>query len=183
MPSSKIKELPSQSYLNDILDYDKITGKLTWKEKSLEKCGDTKEFNRWNGRHKNKPAFTTKDKNGYYHGTINSINYLAHRVIYKMVYGVEPEFIDHDDGNPSNNSLDNLNSVTRKENNSNSKKRSDNKSGVVGVIFNKNKNKWEAYINHHNKRHNLGSYVNIDDAIKARKEAEKLFSFNLNHGR
>lgn len=181
--SPEYKPTPPQEYLKTLLDYDPTTGKLIWREKSLESCGSTREFNRWNGRHKGKPAFTTKDKSGYYHGTIDSVRYLAHRVIYKLFYGIEPEFIDHDDGNPSNNRISNLISATRKENNSNTKKRSDNKSGVVGVIYHKGKQKWEAYINHNNKRYGLGSYTNIEDAIKARKEAEVLYGFNPNHGR
>lgn len=177
------KELPSQLKLNTLLDYDPNTGILTWKEKPLEYCENEREYNRWNARHKGKQAFTSKDKNGYYHGTIDSVNYLASRIIWKLVYGTEPDFVDHDDGNPSNNKLNNLFSVTRKENNSNTSKRLDNKSGVTGVIFHKTKNKWEAYINHNKRRYGLGTYTNMEDAIKARKDAEKSFQFNPNHGR
>lgn len=48
---------------------------------------------------------------------------LAHRVIWKMVYGTEPAEIDHRDGDPSNNRLSNLREATRSQNLANRRKR------------------------------------------------------------
>ena len=50
--------------------------------------------------------------------------------------------------------------------------RKDNKSGVTGVIWDKNACMWRAYINYNNKRIDLGLYVMFENAVKARKEAE-----------
>lgn len=56
-----------------------------------------------------------------------------------------------------------------------SKIRSDNTSGIKGVNWCKQRNKWVAQIGFKNKRYNLGYYTNIEDAIKARKKAEEKF--------
>lgn len=47
-----------------------------------------------------------------------------------------------------------------------------NTSGVKGVSYNKKLKKWRAYIGARGVRYELGIYSNIEDAIKARKEAE-----------
>lgn len=49
---------------------------------------------------------------------------------------------------------------------------SKNTSGTTGVSYNKAMKKWIAYIRKAGKQHYLGGYDCIDDAIKARKDAE-----------
>lgn len=48
-----------------------------------------------------------------------------------------------------------------------------NKSGVVGVCWDKSRGKWMASIRFKGKKYNLGRFDDIQDAIDARKEAEK----------
>ena len=48
-----------------------------------------------------------------------------------------------------------------------------NSSGHTGVWFNKRRGLWEAYIDYQKKRYRLGSHKDINDAIRARKEAER----------
>ena len=48
-----------------------------------------------------------------------------------------------------------------------------NKSGVVGVNWDKSRSKWQASIRFQGCKYNLGRFDNIDDAIKIRKTAEK----------
>ncbi len=50
-----------------------------------------------------------------------------------------------------------------------------NTSGCKGVCWDKQNQSWRAYIYFQNKRHNLGSYKDIDLAIKARKNAEEKY--------
>lgn len=50
-----------------------------------------------------------------------------------------------------------------------------NRSGYTGVSFDKSKNKYRAYITIDTRRINLGTYANKEDAINARKRAEKLY--------
>ena len=50
-----------------------------------------------------------------------------------------------------------------------------NTSGHVGVSWNKKDQKWVSYITKDYVMHYLGRFANIEDAIKAREEAEKTF--------
>lgn len=51
-----------------------------------------------------------------------------------------------------------------------------NTSGVSGVTYVKKYKRWVARIGVNNKNINLGSYKNKKDAVKARKNAEKLYA-------
>ena len=107
----------------------------------------------------------------------------AHRVIWKMIYGTEPDQIDHDDRNRSNNRLKNLHAATVVTNQQNTKKSSNNTSGVTGVSFDRVDGKWLAAIGIGGKRKTLGRFKDKEDAIKARQDAEKLYGFHPNHGK
>ena len=177
------KSLPDMQMLHELLSYNPLTGELTWKYKTMKHCASEREMNRWNGRHGGKDVRGKPNSNGYYTITIDSISYLQHRIIWKMVYGTEPPFIDHEDGITANNKLINLKAATRRENNVNAKKRKDNSSNVTGVSYHKIKQKWTAYINDNGKRINLGDFLDINDAIAARKLAEIQYGYHANHGR
>lgn len=72
-------------------------------------------------------------KNGYLGLKINKKDYRVHRIIYLMHHGYMPEFIDHIDGNPLNNNVENLRECTKSQNNYNSKIPSTNTSGMKGL--------------------------------------------------
>lgn len=94
---------------------------------------------------------------------------------HRLVMG-EPEgmVVDHIDGNPLNNTRENLRICTQQENTRNSKKeRINNSSGCVGVSFNKATKKWRAYIVVDYKQLSLGYYKTKEEAIDARKIGEK----------
>lgn len=55
------------------------------------------------------------------------------------------------------------------------KVRKNNTSGITGVNYIKNIKKWNASIFFKGKKINLGYFKNIDDAIKARKDAEEKY--------
>lgn len=57
------------------------------------------------------------------------------------------------------------------------KRSKNNKSGVKGVC--RLNDKWVSYINLAGKRYNLGSYKKLEDAKKARKQAEKELFFPI----
>lgn len=92
-----------------------------------------------------------------------------HRFIFPNALGD----IDHIDGNKLKNNRNNLRIVTHQQNLFNAKLSSANKSGKKGVCWHKKSNKWMAYITIGMKRIYLGLYEDKDDAIKARKKAEK----------
>ena len=80
---------------------------------------------------------------------------------------------DHADRNELNNLLNNLRPATRTQNAQNKSRQKNNTSGVSGVGWNKSKQKWVAYIRDHGKQLCLGSFVDKEDAIRARLLAEK----------
>lgn len=51
--------------------------------------------------------------------------------------------------------------------------RRNNTSGVTGVTWNSRQNRWDASLMFKGERHYLGSYGKFEDAVKARKQAEK----------
>jgi hypothetical protein len=127
----------------------------------------------------------SKDKNGYWQIRFSGKRYLCHRVIYKMFnkINIQNFQIDHIDNNPSNNNIENLRIATASQNSFNQKISSKNTSGIKGVYWNKNANKWKAQIMKNGKSHFLGYFDNLEDVRiaveKARKEMHGEFA---NHG-
>lgn len=80
--------------------------------------------------------------------------------------------VDHIDGNPLNNKKSNLRLCTHDKNMLNHKVCSNNTSGVTGVTFDKQRNKWCAQIVYKNKNHHLGRFDLFEDAVLARRNAE-----------
>jgi hypothetical protein len=56
-----------------------------------------------------------------------------------------------------------------------SKIKSTNSSGYKGVAFDKRRTKWRARITFQKREIHLGYYENVEDAVKARKEAEEKY--------
>ena len=81
----------------------------------------------------------------------------------------------HGENTKNDNRKSNLRICTSSQNNMNRKIFSNNKSGCTGVIWNKDTNKWIAYITVNKKRIHLGSFINFKDAKQARKEAEEKY--------
>jgi hypothetical protein len=164
------KDLPSIEYLHKRLRYEPETGKLFWREhESMPQC--------WNARFGGKEALATLHQKGYLRGAIDRKTRLSHRVIWAMEHGSWPVHqIDHIDGNPLNNRIENLRDVTQSVNLRNAKKKINNISGFNGVCFRKDNKKWQANITIDGKLTYLGSFDAIEDAIEARQKA------SLNHG-
>lgn len=180
-------ELPPTELLRKLLRYEPETGKLFWKERSVDMFSDgkqTAEHNcaSWNEKYAGKEAFTAGDR-GYKQGLILGRNYKAHRVIWALVNGEWPDNIDHINGIRDDNRIDNLRSVSQAENNRNAKRRSNNTSGVCGVHWYKRGNKWVAQIRADGNIKHLGYFTDFDDAVAARKEAEIEHGYHENHGR
>jgi hypothetical protein len=118
-------ELPSAKFLNSLLDYDPATGRLIWRIKP----GQSKVEKIFNTRYARKEpgAFNTC---GHRQLRINGRLTLAHRIIWKMMTGLEPpNHLDHIDGNPSNNRWINLRAATSCSNTWNRKTNQNNTSG------------------------------------------------------
>ena len=80
---------------------------------------------------------------------------------------------DHVDGNKLDNRRSNLRACSNANNLKNRVNLpSNNTSGIIGVRFRKDRNKWYAELQVDGVTHRLGSYVTREEAIKARLEGE-----------
>lgn len=163
--------LPSQEVLLALLDYDPETGLLTWKHRP----GGPRD---WNTRWAGKPALNCINSAGYRVGAILGQFVHAHRVIWKMIHGWLPDEIDHDDGDGSNNRLPNLIPSNHAGNMRNRRLNSNNKSGVNGVYFDRDRHQWAVEIN----GKHLGRFSTREEARAARKQADMEHGYSKRHG-
>lgn len=85
--------------------------------------------------------------------------------------------VDHIGGGDSKNDnrRSNLRICTRYQNNMNHKVSKANTSGCAGVTYINKDKRWCATIQENGNYHFLGYFINYDDAVKARKEAEEQY--------
>ena len=182
-------QLPSPELLRKLLRYNYDTGKLFWRERTPDVFKDGKQSaewicSRWNSTFANNETFTAVSKNGYLTGEILGKKLLSHRVIWAIVTGFWPvDQIDHEDHDRQNNKFGNLFEATRQENMKNQSMSKLNTSGHVGVVWNKEKSKWQAQIGVNRKIINLGRFLDIEDAIDARQAANIKYGFHRHHGK
>lgn len=150
-------------YLRSILHYDRETGIFTWKvlTSSRIKLGD---------------VAGSQNGQGYLQVKLQSRLYLAHRLAWLYMHGAWPkDQLDHVNRVRTDNRIANLREATNKQNHQNKSKHSNNTSGHPGVCWNKQRSKWVARIKHDYKDIHLGYFENLEDAIAARKAAEKFY--------
>lgn len=105
---------------------------------------------------------------------------MIHQIIAEIKYGEltdENLIPDHLSRNTDDNRKCNIVLKSNMDNCKNRGLSKSNSSGKTGVSFDKETKKWIAFITVNYKTMYLGSYHNIEDAIKARKDAEKRFGF------
>lgn len=112
-------------------------------------------------------------------------------LLHKLIMGSYPsEIVDHINHpktgeNKYDNRKQNLRVVTQSQNCMNQHKRSNNTSGVKGISWYKDRNKWGVKITANGKQIHLGFFNEdeFEDAIKARKDAEQKYfgKYNFNN--
>ncbi len=106
---------------------------------------------------------------GYAVGFVNG----RHIKLHQYILGNKPGYdIDHINRDKLDNRRNNLRHITHSQNIVNSKISISNKSGRIGVHWGKHIKKWIAEIKFNRKIIYLGSFVDKNKAIKARKAAE-----------
>ena len=112
---------------------------------------------------------------GYLEGQSYGITYKFHREIMGLSKEDKSVFVDHINHNKLDNRKENLRLCSNSENCKNRNIAKNNKSGVTGVTWSKQMNKWKANIGVDNKLIHLGFFSDKEKAIEARKEAELLY--------
>ena len=113
-----------------------------------------------------------------YHVNKKARTLYLHRVIFERVIGRtldKNELVDHIDNDQLNNRRSNLRLATYIENSQNSKKRSHNTSGYKGVLWSKQRQRWQATIVVNKQRKHLGFFEDPELAYKAYCEAAKKY--------
>jgi hypothetical protein len=145
---------PSQERLLELFEYrdGKLYNRIAGKCRTIGKeCG-------WD------------NPRGYRLNGVDSITHRAHRLIWIMHNGdIEEDLvIDHEDGNPSNNRIDNLRKVTQQHNIFNNKK-------SKGYTWVEHIKKYKARITVDGKSKFLGEFYLEEDAIKSREVAKEKY--------
>ena len=154
--------------LRELLHYEPETGIFTWKVGSANQVKA--------GNIAGSPTGL-----GYLRIVLQRRGYQAHRLAWLYVYGNWPEGqLDHINRNRSDNRISNLREVSNKQNQQNRSKPSNNSSGHPGVFWHKQHARWQAYITHNQKKAHLGCFTDIEEAVAARKAAEKLYWADTN---
>ena len=157
----------SKINFNTIFQYE--AGHLYWKVKPCKKIciGD---------------KAGTYHTAGYWHITINKKKYLAHRLIFMMIHGYLPEYIDHINRIKHDNRIENLRAATSSENQRNRSAFYFSKSGIKNISWNKKAEAWRVSIRNAGKLLYLGQYKDIElaelIAFEARNKFHKEFAYH-----
>jgi len=112
----------------------------------------------------------TEKEHGYRSLRINRKPFHVHRIIFLWHHGYLPNVVDHIDGNPRNNCIENLREATFKQNQGNRRK-SDRGSTPKGVDWKPRTGKWQARITINGKQKYLGVFATAEDAHAAYTKA------------
>lgn len=150
----------TQARLRELLHYDPATGVFTRNVST-------------GGKAKAGTIAGSLSNRGYQKICVDYKMYWAHRLAWFYVRGTWPDKIDHKDGNPSNNSFDNLRDTNNKENQQNriSAKVDNRSSGMLGVS--QYSGKWIARICVDGKVRYIGGFDTPEEASEAYRSAKR----------
>lgn len=169
-----VKLLPPAEFLRECFQYDPESGALHWKKRPLSHFVSEGSHASFNTRFANKPALISGAPDHLrgsltYNGVRRS--YLTHRVIWKLVTGVEPEFeIDHENLVRTDNHWTNLRSATSGQNLMNKKVRRDSTTGMKGVIQSNGSPRFQARIQADGRFYHLGTFETAEQAAEAYRQ-------------
>jgi HNH endonuclease/AP2 domain len=157
----------TQELLHELFEYR--DGELYWK------------VSRGNARIGMKAGHTAN--NGYIMVGINKKYYLLHRLIFLMLKGHLPKYLDHIDNNKINNRIENLRECSLKQNSRNCATNINKRSGLKGVSWNSKLQKWAVRIRTDEGRKFFGYYFDKELAALVAEEARNKYHGEFaNHG-
>ena len=150
----------TQKQVKELFDYDSTNGGLIWKKANKNLIG--------------KKAGSQEKEHGYKRICISGQTYREHHVVWLWHYGKLPNcIIDHINQKRDDNRIENLRKSDPSSNNVNRGIMKNNTSGYTGVKF--VGKKWCAEITRNKKTIRLGNFITKEEAIIARKTAEKKY--------
>lgn len=153
---------PVAARAHELLAYDPVTG------------GFTHRVDRGKNRCAGKPAGYVHSS-GYVVLSIDGKRYYAHRIAWLMTTGAWPLFVDHRDGDRSNNRFANLRNATRSLNMQNLREpMSTSTTGRLGVTFDKRRGVYVAQIVVAERHVHLGQFDDADVAHLAYLDAKRI---------
>ena len=158
----------TQQNIQSLFDYKE--GKLFWKTSQAHgkiKAGDEAG------------CLTSK---GYHRLMIGYKEYPTHRIVFLYHHGYLPKMVDHIDGNPLNNNIENLRESDSQSNQYNRRKNVNNTSGCKNVSWNKKGQTWQIHVRHNKKVH--AWYVKDFELAElvAQEARTKFHGAFVNHG-
>ena len=162
----------TQAFLHKYFTYDPDTGHLTYRLRFSKSTPLGCVAGSVQG---------TLPNAGYVVITILGKNYPAHRLIWCYVHGQFPDKqIDHIDHDRTNNRISNLRLADNHTNMKNKSLYVTNTTGYSGVTS--HGDNWKARIGVNGTKVLLGVFTTFNEAVAARKAAEKLLNYHKNHG-
>ena len=152
----------TQDELKQLVQYIPETGNLVYKKA-------TRGFH--GSQAKNKPIGTVQP-NGYRLVMIKRKRYLVHRLIWLYHHGEMPKIVDHINRDKTDNRIENLREVTRKENSWNTTIKHSNQSttGYRGVCYLQDRDRFLSYCHHEGKFVFIGHFDDPHSAAEAYNE-------------
>jgi len=144
------RPLPPAACVRELLHYDPSTGRFIWR--AGPKSGTT--AGSIGGR--------------YVQIMIGKKNYLVHRLAWLYVHGYPPPHeIDHANGDPRDNRINNLRLASKSQNAQNQRRSAKNSSGHKGVSWSRHKQRWRAAIKVDDRSIHLGYFRELAAAAEA----------------
>lgn len=101
---------------------------------------------------------------GYLYVGVDGIPTLAHRIVFALVHGFVSEYVDHKNGNRTDNRPSNLRAATNSQNSTNQRLRGTNRSGVKGVYWYAQRSKWLGQVTFNGRTHTVGYFNDLREA-------------------
>jgi hypothetical protein len=145
--------LPDRDVLLELFDYDPLTGVLCWRH-------------HFRNPSRNGQVAGGRSSHGYMKVQVEGRQVYVHRVIWKLVYGVEPPEIDHVNRDGTDNRLANLRAASRSENERNIPGRSS--TGAKGVTWSRRAAKpYKVQVMLNYKGFHGGRFATLEEAAAA----------------
>jgi len=176
--------LPTREILREIFDYDHERGCLIWKPRPRSHFRSDRAMAVCNGTFAGRVA-GHQSARGYWVLMLDGKRYGAHRLIWAWHHGDLPagQVVDHIDGDPSNNKIENIRAGSYSLNSRNQKLSRRNTSGMPGVRRTSNGKAWLAMVGLNREYHYLGIYKQFDDAARVVADFRAAHGFTERHGR